>query len=729
MKAYLAGWQASTTARETRAIKAGVIKNRCLSFANLVKIDGFPWYLPGAEQGYHACLKHGVGIMMDSGVYSFRTYKAYLERKGKGLGNLPEAEEYTRLYVDYCKEFSHLWDFYVTIDFGIVAKENFERHVKLEKMGIRPVPVFHGDDSVEYLRRYADRGYKFICIGASRFDRAVPRMRQYLDIVFNAAVKWDLEFHGLAMTSPWLVLDYPWRSIDSLVGETSFVTIRQYGRVRIDSLEELFWSVPGPVLFTDRGHSMKVTTETEVLSVDREGKVCWKKLKYVIRHKIRKKIYRVQALRGATVDITGDHSLMATTKNSFVLRAASAASLAEDDYLVSAWSLPTSQGIESIIVDVSFPLYASDSFGGSNTRVRQLPYRIHLDTTFLEFVGLWLADGSYGGEHSIQMSAANDTECLCLIQEIADRFQRKLNHRKNGVDVAFSSALLRDIMQALGLKGTSRTKELPYWVFELSSEQRCSLLRGYFSGDGSGGSPSAATSSNKLFYGIALLLRSEGLDLLTVPRYRVKHDSGGFNNPELPKMGGVLRVSGKESVSRFMERIGFLQARQNRKTVYGKAANPATELRTPKVSCQGDSVVLPIYKNDIVWDQYKNQYVYDLSVECTGEEESFLCNGLLVHNSSSWSRAAGYGCILRFDEKTHRMSTLHVSDRDSSNGQLHLNTSTLKRVQREVEEAGYDFQEIQTDHTVRHIYNASTMLKLVAVAEARQSVGQWGVLV
>jgi hypothetical protein len=217
VKCFLAGWQASNTARETRAIKAGVIKNRCFSFANMVKVPGLPFHLPGTEQGYHACVKHKVGIMMDSGVISYRTHREYLLRSGKGLGSLPEADDYIRMYVEYCKEFAHLWDFYVTIDFGIVAKDNFERHIKLEKMGIRPMPVFHGDDTEEYLRRYADRGYTYIGIGTSKIQHrtTVFKKRQYLDTVFNAGVKYGLEFHGLAMTAPWIMLDYSWRSVDS----------------------------------------------------------------------------------------------------------------------------------------------------------------------------------------------------------------------------------------------------------------------------------------------------------------------------------------------------------------------------------------------------------------------------------------------------------------------------------------------------------------------------------
>lgn len=217
MRIYLAGWQASTTERELRLVKAGVITHRCLSFANLVKIPGLPYYLPGAQQGYQVCLKHGVGIMMDSGVFSYRTHRAYLRRTGKDLSQLPSEEAYVELYVDWCKKYQKKWDFYVTIDIDVISAENFTRHKMLEDMGIRPMPVVHGDDSIDkYLKMYADRGYTYICLGTSRKLRnSVSQKRRYLDAAFNVGAKLGLEFHGLAATAAWMVLSFPWRSVDS----------------------------------------------------------------------------------------------------------------------------------------------------------------------------------------------------------------------------------------------------------------------------------------------------------------------------------------------------------------------------------------------------------------------------------------------------------------------------------------------------------------------------------
>lgn len=217
MNVFLAGWQSGNGKRERRLIDAGVIKGRCFSFANTVPMPGFPWHLKGVVEGYHECVASKVPIMMDSGVYSFRTYRRYLEGKGKSTAGLPTLSGYVRLYVDYCLEFGKLWDFYVTVDFTHDSEANYLRHVKLEKMGIRPAPVFHGDSSFDYLKRYADRGYKLVCLGSTRKLRAIgsSAMHRYLDGAFEAGARYGIEFHGLAMTSPWVMLGYPWRSVDS----------------------------------------------------------------------------------------------------------------------------------------------------------------------------------------------------------------------------------------------------------------------------------------------------------------------------------------------------------------------------------------------------------------------------------------------------------------------------------------------------------------------------------
>jgi hypothetical protein len=83
-------------------------------------------------------------------------------------------------------------------------------------------------------------------------------------------------------------------------------------------------------------------------------------------------------------------------------------------------------------------------------------------------------------------------------------------------------------------------------------------------------------------------------------------------------------------------------------------------------------------------------------------------------DSSSWSRAAACGSIIRFNPETRRLTTVHVSDQASS-VQI-SNSTTLKRISRHIEAEGFDWKELQTSYVVRHLYNAGEMRKLVMFA-------------
>lgn len=217
MRLYLAGWQASRRARELEVIHKGGLRNRCFSFANLVKIGKFPYHIAGFEGSYQACIENKVGIMADSGVVSYRSYRAKLEKLGKDTSVIPSPEEFVELYVEWVKKNKHLWDFYVTVDMEPRASNVLKWLIRVEKMGIRPMPVFHGDTDIDWLNRYVDRGYKYIGIGGSYLARSSrPRLlRQYLDGVFNFGAKHGVKFHGLGATTPWVMLTYPWKSVDS----------------------------------------------------------------------------------------------------------------------------------------------------------------------------------------------------------------------------------------------------------------------------------------------------------------------------------------------------------------------------------------------------------------------------------------------------------------------------------------------------------------------------------
>jgi hypothetical protein len=215
MRWYASGWQATNKDRELAVIRGGSLKYRCFSFTMLTKLPGMgSYYVPGMEQAYQACLENNVGIMMDSGVIGYRYYKLKAAKARKEF--VLDDNAFIDAYVKYAKANRKKWDFYVTVDFAVNAQEILERQGVLEKLGIRPVPVFHGDQSVDFLKRYADKGYKLIAIGSPPvINRNLKDKRRYLDLCFNEGEKLGLKFHGLAMTAVWQITAYAFWSIDS----------------------------------------------------------------------------------------------------------------------------------------------------------------------------------------------------------------------------------------------------------------------------------------------------------------------------------------------------------------------------------------------------------------------------------------------------------------------------------------------------------------------------------
>ena len=214
MICYLAGYQGSTAEREHRLADVG-ITHRCISFANVVPVPGLPFYVKSIADGYRVCLERGIRVMMDSGVISYRTFLDFCRRRG--IAASVGTDTFLDLYARFCAENAVKWDYYVTADFSKKAEENVCTLETLVQRGLRPVPVYHGG-SLDCLERYVDMGFTFIALGSAWNKIKSPsvcRMRRYWDTLFDFGAKRGVEFHGLAQTKPWVMLEYPWRSVDS----------------------------------------------------------------------------------------------------------------------------------------------------------------------------------------------------------------------------------------------------------------------------------------------------------------------------------------------------------------------------------------------------------------------------------------------------------------------------------------------------------------------------------
>lgn len=177
---------------------------------------------------------------MDSGAFSFHkfiTSSSGKLSKGKKqhFTQVDELKDETiEKYIDYCKKHSKEWDFYVNFDYIKHAPTVYKVQKQLEKAGIRPVPVYHGDTDLDYFERYCKEGYKLIGIGTSKVQGRMTwkGTRYYYSQIFEMAEKYGVKLHGFAVTSLTHMFEWPWYSVDS----ATWVKMAAYGKIAyIDS--------------------------------------------------------------------------------------------------------------------------------------------------------------------------------------------------------------------------------------------------------------------------------------------------------------------------------------------------------------------------------------------------------------------------------------------------------------------------------------------------------------
>ena len=108
----------------------------------------------------------------------------------------------------------------------------------------RLMPIYHQGESLDWLKRMVDSGCGYIGVSPSN-DYATPQRQLWLDDVFDylRSLSQIPKTHGYAVTSPVLMKQYPWFSVDS----ASWVQQGGYGSVNTP------W---GPMSLSDRDSIM-----------------------------------------------------------------------------------------------------------------------------------------------------------------------------------------------------------------------------------------------------------------------------------------------------------------------------------------------------------------------------------------------------------------------------------------------------------------------------------------
>lgn len=243
---YLSGTVGIPPELEKEFLTRSGCKHRCFSFAYVGKIADKKAFYYGdiPRQAYDMCVSQGIEIMMDSSAFSFFKFVTKFDSKLKGKKGVEKKwkadidklrEDTIELYIEWVKQEKRHWDFYVNFDYKVHSPTIYGMQQRMEKEGLTPTPVVHGDDGLDWMRKYIDEGHRLICIGHPIYLHPSHKdLKYYFDKVFNLAEKHNVSLHGLAVTSLSLMFGFPWYSVDS----ASWAKVAAYGCVILPDVEK-----------------------------------------------------------------------------------------------------------------------------------------------------------------------------------------------------------------------------------------------------------------------------------------------------------------------------------------------------------------------------------------------------------------------------------------------------------------------------------------------------------
>lgn len=236
---YLSGSTGAHGVTEDMLTQVSGSNFRCFSFAYTGTES--PVYAKVQADALHYCMEQGYRVFLDSGGHTFHNfrYKSWGMKK-LGLDGLQRADQAKALdkimrhflesyaaYVKKCYAAGYQFDFYVTFDAERRCALIRELTDQLFQLGIHPVPVYHGDASLDYVRRYIDEGHKLIGVGTSLEGKRNKTTRQrYYASVIELCEKHGTKCHGFAITGD-MMFQFPWYSVDS----TTWLKCAAYGKI------------------------------------------------------------------------------------------------------------------------------------------------------------------------------------------------------------------------------------------------------------------------------------------------------------------------------------------------------------------------------------------------------------------------------------------------------------------------------------------------------------------
>ena len=170
-------------------------------------------------------------LMLDSGAHSL--FNEYTRGKGRDFSFF-ESDVFWEFVDKYCAfliENKENFDLYVSVDVIFNPELSWKVQKYMESKGLSPLPVFHVGEDFKWLKRYIDN-YDYVGLGGlgqttSKKNWIVGMGDPAFSMICDDKGMPRIKTHGFAMTSPDLVIQYPWFSVDS----TSWFQFGKYGLI------------------------------------------------------------------------------------------------------------------------------------------------------------------------------------------------------------------------------------------------------------------------------------------------------------------------------------------------------------------------------------------------------------------------------------------------------------------------------------------------------------------
>lgn len=147
--------------------------------------------------------RDGIKVFLDSGAFSAFTQGVEVD---------------IEKYCEYCLANADIIEHASVLDAIGDCDGTWRNQMRMEQLGVKPLPCYHYGEPIEVLEWYASR-YEYITIGGM-VPISTPQLLLWLDriweeVLADADGRPKLKVHGFGLTSLPLMFRYPWYSVDS----------------------------------------------------------------------------------------------------------------------------------------------------------------------------------------------------------------------------------------------------------------------------------------------------------------------------------------------------------------------------------------------------------------------------------------------------------------------------------------------------------------------------------